>query len=176
MYVLKRQKGRQLIVPLPPSGSAFAQSPACPSFCNYVGTSSHVIAIIKFISAVAGQVGMPPAVNKTNLTSTSVLLRWNHPVDPNGIITKYRVNVMAVSTDPGAMGIGSGNRRRRQVGLNTNCIMGEVGLTSNFTTSDNETALFVTSLCENFSHHSRQKLYIFCSFNQHLTLSTSSEF
>lgn len=105
-------------------------------------------------------------MDKSTLTSTEVVLKWDVPMDPNGVITMYNISVEVVSTDPGAyfmgMGMGSGDKRRRrrkQTGtqdtvLNTNCIVGDVGPARSFNTSGRVTSLVVNSLCKYFGQFS----------------------
>ena len=97
-------------------------------------------------SVDAGQVSNPPAVDDSETTSTSVMLRWASPLDPNGVIILYTVNIMAVSSDPAAyaammgMGGGAGDRRRKRQtqGLNPACILpgGPVGVEASINTTD----------------------------------------
>ena len=82
------------------------------------------------------QVGKPPEVDEGTLTSISVRLQWAPPDDPNGIITIYLINVMALSTDPGTFMMGMSDRRKRQTlgGVNIACILpGEVNVDTNIT-------------------------------------------
>ena len=75
----------------------------------------------------------PREVNESTVTSTSVLLQWDVPDDPNGVVIEYRVNVMAISSDPDA--------RRQQATSDAGVIMpcivpgGDVGVDTNITTT-----------------------------------------
>ena len=103
---------------------------------------------ISLIFPVPEQVGKPE-VDEDTLNSTSVRLQWAPPDDPNGDITMYRINVKALSTDPGVfmMGMGTGmgggsDRRKRQTpaGVNTACILpGDVNVDTNITISNGDT-------------------------------------
>ena len=109
----------------------------------------------------AGQVSKPPAVDDNEITSTTVVLRWAPPPDPNGEIILYTVNIMAVSSDPAAyaammgMGGGAGDRRRKRQtqGLNVNCIRpeGPVGVGANINTTDLSLPLDDLSEFEHFT-------------------------
>ena len=111
---------------------------------------------------VPGQVGKPPPVNVSTLTSTGVLLSWSPPADHNGVITMYRINVQAISSDPAgfAMGMGGGvgDRRRRRQTLGvmdmvvTSCISGgEDFVERNFTTDGDQTLYLLDDLSK-FEH------------------------
>ena len=71
----------------------------------------------------------------------------------------YNVNIMALSSDPGAymmgMGGGAGDRRRRQTNLavNTNCILpgGDVNVDTSITTLGTVRSLDLTGLSESLT-------------------------
>ena len=63
-----------------------------------------------------GQVDLPPEVGENNITATSALIKWSPPVDPNGIITGYRVSYEVISSDPGM--------QSRVRNILTECIIG----------------------------------------------------
>ena len=71
---------------------------------------------------VPGDVPRPPEVPPEGISATGAILAWSRPTDPNGIITGYTVNVLAVesrSSQPG-----SPTRRRQVGGVVTECAMG----------------------------------------------------
>ena len=102
----------------------------------------------------------PREVNESIVTSTSVLLQWDVPVDPNGVVIEYRVNVMAISSDPDAFtSEGEGGRRRRRrrrrkrtsdAGVIMPCIVpgGDVGVDTNITTTATSLELMNLSECQ----------------------------
>lgn len=97
--------------------------------------------------------GKPPPVNETTLTATSVFLTWEPPADPNGDIAEYRINILAISTDPGVgMGGGTGGRRKRQSPMNPvnpDCIRGGASNADrNMTTPGTQTSLSLIDLSE----------------------------
>lgn len=59
----------------------------------------------------------PLEVSPDNITSTSALIEWVEPSEPNGIILSYTVNLVAVSQR---------SRRRRQVSEVEMCVQGDV--------------------------------------------------
>ncbi len=109
-----------------------------------------------FQSIVPGGVNKPPPVDEATLTSTSVLLTWNPPEDPNGAIVNYRINVQALSSDPtafmmGMMGGGGGDRRRKRQTqgnmANPACITGgQENIARNFTTGNDQTTYRLNDL------------------------------
>ena len=104
----------------------------------------------------------PSEVNNSTINDTSVVLTWSEPIDPNGIITKYNINLVAISSDPRAFsmmmggmmgGTGTGDRRKRQSNpmnpVNTNCIRGGEGnVDRNFTRPGNMLNLTLDDLSE----------------------------
>ena len=50
---------------------------------------------------VPGPVSLPE-VNENETNSTSALVQWSPPSDPNGIIISYRLEYRVTSTDPAA--------------------------------------------------------------------------
>ena len=64
----------------------------------------------------------PPEVSPDNITTTTALVSWEEPPDPNGVIIRYTVNYIAVSMAGGP----EGKRRRRQSGEDIiwECIIG----------------------------------------------------
>ena len=60
-------------------------------------------------------------MNSDTITTTSAVISWDPPPDPNGVIISYTVQYVAVS-------MAAGGRRRRQVGeLLPECIFGGEG-------------------------------------------------
>ena len=84
--------------------------------------------------AASGIVSKPDAVDEALLTATSVLLRWDEPIDPNGDITEYRINVEAISTTRVEQEDGRKKRQTNMPSVDTRCISGGVGnVNRNFT-------------------------------------------
>ena len=106
--------------------------------------------IIIIIIIVPGLVAKPPEVLKDTLTSTSAVLVWSIPDDPNGIITGYRVLIKTLSTDPMQFNFmmmtgGVGDRRKRQVpNIITECI--KSGIMDNVTLNATGTSHSVSNL------------------------------
>ena len=85
------------------------------------------------------------------MNSTSVVLKWNEPEDPNGIIVNYRVNIVIISTNPLAYSRNSGgSRRRRQASVDDitlQCVAGSIGnVDRNLTTGNSMTSIAVNGL------------------------------
>ena len=84
----------------------------------------------------------PPEVNSAGITTTSALVHWNHPPDPNGIIIQYFVQYVAVS-----MAVGAEIRSRRQMAIIPECILGGEGNIDRVTTVEGmETSVNLTDL------------------------------
>ena len=109
---------------------------------------------------VAGPVGELP---EADVTSTTAQLQWDPPDDPNGVITMYRLNIVALSTNAasfieengsGASGvnsntmIGSGSMQV-DVNVDLDCIIpgGDVGVET-----------FVTFMNGNLTTHTQYGL------------------
>ena len=101
-----------------------------------------------------GEVLRPPPVNNSDfLDAFSVIVRWNPPTDPNGVVLRYTVNYVAVSsTPPQVMG-----RRRRQTGgvrnetggVRNECILGgQMNVSRNMTVDGTQTTATLTELSE----------------------------
>ena len=147
-----------------------------------VGIKSVALVFILF-PPVPGVVVRPPEVPPSEITSTSALVQWSPPSDPNGVIRGYVINYVVISSDPGQFG-GSSNRRRRQANsVATECIMGGMGnVNRNMTVDGTQTSAQLNELSELNGTVSTLVLYInFWSFfffaprTQHLTLCTVSK-
>ena len=75
---------------------------------------------------VPGDILQPPVVDPVNVTTTTALINWAPPPDPNGIVLSYAVRYVVVSM---ASGGGIQQTRRRQTGgvIVPECIMGGEG-------------------------------------------------
>ncbi len=97
---------------------------------------------------------VPVSPAPSDINSTSVVLKWNPPLDPNGDITDYTVNLAILSTDVKRYrSLKAGNRRRRQTGgsnsVTESCVTGRsANLNRNITTGNAMTALPVNDLSE----------------------------
>ena len=75
--------------------------------------------ITTIIPAAPGPVPEPPPIPQEDITSTSVRVTWKAPLDLNGEIVTYTINLRA-------LGIRSSMRKRRQMGNGLeSCIIGE---------------------------------------------------
>ena len=72
---------------------------------------------------VPGSVPQPPVVDTDTITTTTAVITWPPPTDPNGVVIRYTVQYIAV----GIAG-SSQRRKRRQTGseLLPECIYGGV--------------------------------------------------
>ena len=79
----------------------------------------------------------PPEVSPETITSTSALIEWAEPSEPNGVILGYTVNLVAV-------GQASRRRRRRQASELEMCVLGDVE--SDLNVPGNQTSLVLSDL------------------------------
>ena len=103
-----------------------------------------------FPPIVPGEVPRPPPVDNADITSSSAVVTWNPPPDPNGVVLSYTVNFAAVSmvnSAPQDMG-----RRRRQTSVVTSeCILGgEMNINRNITVVETTATLTNLSECSYF--------------------------
>ena len=94
-----------------------------------------------------GEVPRPPPVEQRDLLSSfSVMVRWNHPTDPNGVVLRYIVNYVAVSSTPPQ----DMRRRRKQTdGVRVECILGQdMNINRNMTVDGSQTSATLTELSE----------------------------
>ena len=94
-----------------------------------------------------GEVQRPPPVNNSNfLDAFSVTVRWNPPTDPNGVVLRYTVNYVAVSSTPPQ---DMGRRRRETAGVRNECILGgQMNVSRNMTVDGTQTTATLTELSE----------------------------
>ena len=94
-----------------------------------------------------GEVPRPPPVEPGDLLSPfSVIVRWNPPTDPNGVILRYIVNYVAVSSTPLR---DMGRRRRQTDGVRNECILGgQMNVNRNMTVDGTQTTATLTELSE----------------------------
>ena len=92
-----------------------------------------------------GPVPVPPEVPMSDITATSVILRWNPPHSPNGVIILYNVS-LEVLTEVDMMN----SRKKRQTvsTINIACITG--GVDRNIEVNPPMTSLPVNDLGEVF--------------------------
>ena len=94
-----------------------------------------------------GEVPRPPPVEQRDLLSSfSVVVRWNSPPDPNGVILRYIVNYVAVSSTPSQ----DMRRRRRETdGVRNECILGgQMNVNRNMIVDGTQTTATLTELSE----------------------------
>ena len=113
-------------------------------------TYKHTKLVHYFILLVPGEVPRPPPVDNVDITSSSAVVTWNPPIDPNGVVLSYTVNFVAVSmvnSAPQDMG-----RRRRQTSVVTSeCILGgEMNINRNITVVETTATLTNLSECSYF--------------------------
>ena len=72
---------------------------------------------------VAGEVSRPPEIPQSDIGPTSARVSWSPPSDPNGVITRYTVNVVACGTRP----LPTRKRQLQEANLLENCVMGGAG-------------------------------------------------
>ena len=68
-----------------------------------------------FLPIVPGNIPMPPPVPREDIGSTEVLVRWEPPVNPNGIILSYTVTANALRAADSTLPSSLGQRKRREV-------------------------------------------------------------
>ena len=110
--------------------------------CNHLYTKLHAICYF----SVPGPVPQPPVVQNDTICSTSALVTWNPPEDPNGIIRNYTVNLMALSSDAGNSQ-GRGRRKRQSSAVDIECITGS-NVEQNITVGGDQTSLRLNNLSE----------------------------
>ena len=108
-------------------------------------TCAHVT--IDYSHSEPGEVPRPPPVPLGDLLSSfSVMVRWNHPTDPNGVVLRYIVNYVAVSSTPPQ---GMRRRRRETDGVKVECILGQdMNINRNMTVDGTQTSATLTELSE----------------------------
>ena len=94
-----------------------------------------------------GEVPRPPPVEPGDLLSPfSVIVRWNPPTDPNGVVIRYIVNYVAVSSMPPQ---DMGRRRRQTDGVRNECILGgQMNVSRNMTVDGTLITATLTELSE----------------------------
>ena len=94
-----------------------------------------------------GEVPRPPPVDEGDLLSPfSVTVRWNPPTDPNGVVLRYIVRYVAVSSTPPQV---MGRRRRQTGGVRNECILGgQMNVSRNMTVDGTQTTATLTELSE----------------------------
>ena len=94
-----------------------------------------------------GEVPRPPTVEQRDLLSSfSVIVRWDPPTDPNGVVIRYIVNYVAVSSTPPQ---DTGRRRRETDGVGYECILGgQMNVSRNMTVDGTQTSATLTELSE----------------------------
>ena len=86
---------------------------------------------------------MPPG---DLLSPFSVVVRWDPPTDPNGVVIRYIVNYVAVSSTPPQE---MGRRRRETDGVRNECILGgQMNVNRNITVDGTQTSATLTELSE----------------------------
>lgn len=94
---------------------------------------------------VPGNVPQPPEVNPGDINTTTALVSWLPPPDPNGIILRYAVRYVAVSMAAGEEGRG----RRQAESILPECIMGGQGnINRTEIVPGTETSLWLTNLSQ----------------------------
>ena len=80
------------------------------------------------------------------LSPFSVIVRWDPPTDPNGVVLRYIVNYVAVSSTPPQ----DMRRRRRETdGVRNECILGgQMNVNRNMTVDGTQTSATLTELSE----------------------------
>ena len=104
---------------------------------------------------VPGLVSEPPEVPVDTINATSAFLSWDPPPDANGVITKYTVNLVVISSDASTFDSTSsqGRRRKRETSVDMmvseECIKGgENNADRNITVDGNQTSLSLRDLSE----------------------------
>ena len=103
------------------------------------------------LPTVPGDVPQPPEVNTSDINTTTALVGWLPPPDPNGIILNYTVRYVAVS-----MAAAGEGRRRRQAGsvILPECILGGQGnINRTQRVAGTETSLLLTNLSQCIYHY-----------------------
>ena len=102
---------------------------------------------VDYFQSEPGEVARPPPPGPGNFLSPfSVIVRWNPPEDPNGVIIRYIVNYVAVSSTPSQ---DMGRRRRQTNGVRVECILGEdMNVSRNMTVDGTQTTATLTDLSE----------------------------
>ena len=85
-------------------------------------------------------------VQNDTINSTSALVTWNPPEDPNDIIRNYTVNLMALSSDAGNSH-GRGRRKRQSSAVIIECIT-DSNVEQNITVGGDQTSLRLNNLSE----------------------------
>ena len=102
---------------------------------------------VDYFQSEHGEVPRPPQVPPEDLLSPfSVIVRWDPPTDPNGVVLHYIINYVVVSsTPPQDMA-----RRRRQIeGVGNECILGgQMNVSRNMTVDGSQTSATLTELSE----------------------------
>ena len=102
---------------------------------------------------------MPPG---DLLSPFSVVVRWDPPTDPNGVVLRYIVNYVAVSSTPPQE---MGRRRRETDGVRNECILGgQMNVSRNLTVDGTQTSATLTELSEHIiiKHMSTHSLDCHC--------------
>ena len=88
----------------------------------------------------------PPSVDEGDLSSFSAVVRWNPPVDRNGIILSYTVNYVAISS----ISLRDwGHHRKQMDGVRLECILGgQMNINRNMTVDGTQTTATLTGLSE----------------------------
>ena len=114
-----------------------------------VCTCAHVTkqVTVDYFQSEPGEVPPPPPVDEGDLLSPfSVIVRWNPPTDPNGVVIRYIVNYVAVSSMPPQ---GMERRRRQTNGVRVECILGDdMNINRNMTVDGTQTSATLTELSE----------------------------
>ena len=102
---------------------------------------------VDYFQSEPGEVPRPPPPGPEDFLSPfSVIVRWNPPTDPNGVILLYIVNYVAVSSMPPQ---DMGRRRRQTNGVRVECILGEdMNVSRNMTVDGTQTTATLTDLSE----------------------------
>ena len=99
---------------------------------------------------VPGEVSRPPPVDNADITSSSAVVTWNPPIDPNGVVLSYTVNFAAVSMVNSAPQ-DTGRRRRQTSVVTSECILGgEMNIDRNITVVETTATLTNLSECTYF--------------------------
>ena len=103
--------------------------PQCLLLSAKVLLASYQYSISFILLPVPGEVDLPPEVESNDFDDAfvngviDVTVRWNPPGDPNGVITRYNVEFVAISTNFPA--VPNSQRRKRQPSpVQQECIMG----------------------------------------------------
>ena len=102
---------------------------------------------VDYFQSEHGEVPKPPPVEQGDLLGPfSVIVRWDPPTDPNGVVLHYTVNYVAVSsTRPQGMGC----RRRQTDGVRNECILGgQMSVSRNMTVDGTQTTATLSELSE----------------------------